>query len=601
MTPCCRDRHYDRVIGRPRVTGRPRHGRLRPFECGPINTPYNAPVRSTALALAVLLFATLLLLPGLADMRAFEDTDARYLEISRAMLESGDWLVPRLAGEPHLDKPPVTYWAAAVGYRALGVSPLAGRLLSNLALALTALLVCLAGRRWCGPAGAGLAALLFLTSGLVFVTSRGLQTDVFQLLFFTAAMFAFEAGVRPPGRPAAVLAAFALLGGAMNVKGPIALFVALFVWIPFLVLSRARARVPARAWFGGLALFLLFGAPWYVVLALHDPAVLREWLDVQFLGRITGDVRGVYHIHVPLYLYGVWPLGLLPWTPLVALAAWRLRPAEGWRRGDPVDLFLVLWATLPVVFFSLPRSQSAQYLLPAFPAAALAVGRALGRGRLDDLRARRASAASGALAAAIALALALGLFAPGSIASGKIEPQRLDGRLPFALALLVVAGGILLQSLRLPPARLPRSLAALACGTGLVFALGFGALAPGLLSFEPEGRLAGSVPGATLVAYGVWRPSALYYFGDVERFTFIERLRRRERAPNDPAPDPGFQALVARLRSDQPVFCMTKRRYAREVMEASGAVLVSERQREVLLANRAAEGVLAERRKRGAG
>ena len=65
-------------------------------------------------------------------MRAFENTDARYLEISRAMLESGDWLVPRLAGEPHLDKPPFTYWAAAAGYNALGVRPLAARIVSNL-------------------------------------------------------------------------------------------------------------------------------------------------------------------------------------------------------------------------------------------------------------------------------------------------------------------------------------------------------------------------------------------------------------------------------------------------------------------------------------
>jgi len=555
-------------------------------------------VRAVA-ALCILLFAGLLLLPGLERMRAFENTDARYLEISRAMLESGDWLVPRLAGEAHLDKPPLTYWAAAAGYRLLGVNPFAGRLLSNLALALTALLVFVAGRRWCGDRGAWLAALLLLTSGLVFVTARGLQTDLFQLLLFTAAMLAFGAGAEKPGRPACVVLALALLGISMNVKGPIALLVALFVWLPFLALSRARARVPARAWLGGAVLFVLFGAPWYVLLAVHDPAVLREWLDVQLLGRITGDVRGVYHIHVPFYLLGVWPLGLLPWTPLVALALWRLRPPEGWRSGEPPDLYLVLWAILPVLFFSLPRSQSAQYLLPAVPAAALAVGRTLERGGLADLPARRALLASGCLAAALASVIAFGLLVPEWLGSQKIETHRLVARLPFAATLFGVAGALLWFSARLPRGNPTRALASLTCGAGLVLALAFNALAPGLQSFEPEGRLASSVPGAALLQYGVWRPSALYYFGDVERFAFIPRPRPGTPA-SEPVVDPGWEALIARLRGHDPVFCLTKERYAEALMRASGARLVSQRPKLVLLANRAAHDVVARRRVRGA-
>jgi hypothetical protein len=56
-------------------------------------------------------------------MPALDSTDARYLEISREMYASGDWIVPRLATRPHLDKPPLTYWAAALGYTALASLP----------------------------------------------------------------------------------------------------------------------------------------------------------------------------------------------------------------------------------------------------------------------------------------------------------------------------------------------------------------------------------------------------------------------------------------------------------------------------------------------
>ena len=530
-----------------------------------------------------------MLLVGLDRLRAFEDTDARYLSISQAMLESGDWLVPRMAGKPHLDKPPVTYWAAAAGFATLGVNPFAGRLLSNLALLATALSVAVAGRRWCGAGGARVAALALLTSGLVFVTSRGLQTDLFQLLLFTTAMFAFGAGIRAPGRPSAVVLALALLGVSMNVKGPIALFVALFVWIPFLILSRSRARVPVRAWLAGGALFVLLGAPWYVVLALRDPEAFRFWLDVQMLGRISGHL--VYHIHTPLYLLRVWPFGLLPWTLLAALALWRLRPAEGWRRGDPADLYLLLWATLPVLFFSLPRSQSAQYLLPAFPGAALAIGRALDRGRLGDRLGARLSAATAGLTALLAAVLAAGLLRPEWITSTKVERELLVDLPAHAAALLAVSALALLLAVRSRQVT-TRSLTALALSTGLVFTLGFHALAPGLESLEPEGRLAASVPGATLVEFHVWRPSALFYFGQAERASFIKRPRGHEKvAPGQP--DPGREELIARLRSDEPVFCLARARDADALTAETGACAVERRPGTVLLANAAAQRGLA--------
>jgi hypothetical protein len=174
------------------------------------------------------------------------------------------------------------------------------------------------------------------------------------------------------------------------------------------------------------------------------------------------------------------------------------------------------------------------------------------------------------------------------------------GRFPFAAALLGVAGTLLWLSARLPPGDPMRSLVSLARGAGLVLALGFSALAPGLQSFEPEGRLASSVPGAALVQYGVWRPSALYYFADVERFTFIPRPPRAGPGPG-PRTDPGFEAAIARLRADGPVFCMTKERYAAALMHASGARLVSQRPKVVLLGNRAAHDGVARSRERGPG
>jgi 4-amino-4-deoxy-L-arabinose transferase-like glycosyltransferase len=528
-------------------------------------------------------------------MRAFEGTDARYLEISRAMFASGDWLVPHLAGIPHLDKPPFTYWAAALGYTAFGVTAWAGRLLEQAALLLTALAVGVAGRRWCGRSGAFAAAFVFLSSALVFVTSRGLSTDLFQLAFFTAAMFAFQRGVAAPGRPAALVLALGLLGASMNVKGPIAAFVALAIWLPFLVATRGRTQLSGRALALGVLAFVALGAPWYVVLALRDPQLLHYWVEVQLAGRIAGEGE-LRHLHGPLYLLWVWPAGLLPWTPLAALALWRLRPRSGFAKADPIDLYLLLWSTIPVLFFSLPRSQAAPYLLPAFPAAALAIGRAFERGLLADRVARRCVVACGGLAAALALVLAVLLWEPSLIRTSKVETALLAGRAAFAAALALAAVGLIGVSVFAHRTSMVRTTVGVAVGAGLVFALGFDAVAPSLASWRDEGLLVRSVPDAWLVEDGIWRVSALFYFGHLDRFATSVTPFANSR---EPLLGEGRRLTAEKaetlLRGQTPVFLLSKDRRARELERIPGVTAVHRRNKTVLLANDSARRALSAR------
>ncbi len=44
--------------------------------------------------------------------------EPRYAWIARAMATTGDWVTPRLYGQPWFEKPVLYYWAAAVGFLA---------------------------------------------------------------------------------------------------------------------------------------------------------------------------------------------------------------------------------------------------------------------------------------------------------------------------------------------------------------------------------------------------------------------------------------------------------------------------------------------------
>ena len=75
----------------------------------------------------------LLLYPCLS-FALFEPDESRYAEMPREMLQRGDWITPRLQGEPYLEKPPLLYWLTAISYQLFGVHDWAARLPPALAV-----------------------------------------------------------------------------------------------------------------------------------------------------------------------------------------------------------------------------------------------------------------------------------------------------------------------------------------------------------------------------------------------------------------------------------------------------------------------------------
>ncbi|MGH7162136.1 MAG: ArnT family glycosyltransferase, partial [Planctomycetota bacterium] len=81
------------------------------------------------LALGAALGAARAAVVGISD-----PSEGRYAQIAWEMAASGDWLVPRWQRIPHLEKPPLAYWAGAAGISLLGRNELGARLVPLLAL-----------------------------------------------------------------------------------------------------------------------------------------------------------------------------------------------------------------------------------------------------------------------------------------------------------------------------------------------------------------------------------------------------------------------------------------------------------------------------------
>lgn len=425
----------------------------------------------------VLLFVSL----GLTGHDPWKQDEAYSFGMILNMVQEGDWVVPRLADDPFMEKPPVYYWTAAGLVQAFdGWLPAhdAARLATGLYLLVTLLATALSAHLvWRPPAGA-VAALLWLSTLVVVQQGHYLITDT-----------ALAAGMAVGLLGLLVLPRRWLAGGLLLGSGAGLAFLSKGLLGPGILGLTALLLPLLPAWRSGvyvkaLAVALLAAAPWVLIwpamLYLRDPALFMLWFWDNNVGRYFGGVE-----LGPPAGSGFW-LRTFPWAtfPAAPVALWALWL---WRRefgralaGDGrlpavVLLSLIGWAVL-----FLAHTARDLYALPLIaPLAVIAAG---GATRLPPL----ISAASywlSLLLFGLAGLLLWFLWTVGAVTGSAPDWALIGKHLPLAhdfsrpaaavgLALLLT-GAWLLLVVRLRP---PRRGAPLAWPAGIVMLWGLVAL-----------------------------------------------------------------------------------------------------------------------------
>jgi 4-amino-4-deoxy-L-arabinose transferase-like glycosyltransferase len=325
----------------------------------------------------VLPLAYFLYFHNLAAVGLMGPDEPRYAAIARTMAATGDWVTPRLLGRPWFEKPALLYWMEAVGFRA-GLGPeMAPRL--PVAIAATAFLAFYFWmlRREFGLFAAGFSTAILGTSAAWIVSSQIGTTDLPLTVTYSAAMLLALPWVRHRDSKLLPYVA-ALLGLAVLAKGPVAVVLAapmLLPWQrPFLpefgrnLLAFLRPRVVLP--------FVAVILPWYALCTwANGTAFLHEFLWVQNIQRFVSSSAVGQHGQPGWWFIPVLLALLLPWTPLLPLAARRLF------YKDSARLFLLLWVGLCLVFFSAAANKLPSYILPLIPAVAALLGIALAEAR----------------------------------------------------------------------------------------------------------------------------------------------------------------------------------------------------------------------------
>lgn len=388
----------------------------------------------------VLAIVILSIFVGLSGRLLSAHDEARYAEVAREMLESGDWLTPHLSGIEHWHKPPVTYWAIAASFAAFGLNEFAARLPSALAAVASVIALYGIGRMLYGRR-AGLLATIVLASSLLFVLTGRIATPDMLLTCWTcwAVHFlvrTFVHGDRP-GTNALLRGLFVGLG--FMTKGPVIL---LFVVVPALLAvaltRRWRAFRAAKPWLA-VAAFCVVGLPWFVVVCIQNPGLMSYFVGFQTFERVASDVHG--HSASILYYVPVLLLGFGPWIVFVPYAAVRAvrSKAESLDDGKARGLLVLLLFLVPLVVLSVIRSKGLAYMLPAVPAAAVLVGRLLDEGLAPAGHWRRGFAANVWVAVAAMGCFVLLFFVVFFVRGAHPELSALKGYVVLLMALVSLA------------------------------------------------------------------------------------------------------------------------------------------------------------------
>lgn len=353
----------------------------------------------TPLTLLVIGLAACIYFVGLDGYPLLDPDEGRYAEIPREMLESGDFVTPRLNYVKYFEKPPLFYWCTAGAMALFGQHEWAVRTVPALAGFLTVLLIVTFGNRLFGMRVGTMAGWIYLTSVIPLLLARLPIIDGLFSLLLTATWMAWWQGYQSPAGPAKgrwYMAAWASMGLAVMTKGVAAIALTggiILVWIA--VRQDWRALV-SMCWIRGLLIFAAIVLPWHIAAGVRNPEFFHFYFVIQHFGRLVSEE----HARPIWYFFVIFPFGMLFWTALffpAALAALR-RAVRGmrlpWVRsrgtgdgGDALEsahgtedfrqaegiLFLVIWAGMVVGLFSLSRSKLVPYILPAYPAMALLV------------------------------------------------------------------------------------------------------------------------------------------------------------------------------------------------------------------------------------
>ncbi|HEY9614591.1 glycosyltransferase family 39 protein [Allocoleopsis sp.] len=342
---------------------------------------------------------------NLGNTGLLDETEPLFVEASRQMTITGDWITPYFNGVTRFDKPPLIYWCQAIAFLTFGVNEFAARLPSALAgLALTGF--CFYTLRYFGSSieswkpgtaeisnsnsqsqwqswlVASLGAAMVALNPLTLFFGRTGYSDMLLSFCFGGALLAFFLGYAQPEQRKVqerwYLAFYVLSALAVLTKGPVGIVLPGLIIAAFLLyVGRLREVLEEMRVVRGGLIFLAIAVPWFILVTLRNgEAYIDSFFGYHNFERFTSVVNqhgGPWYQQILVML-----VGFTPWTVALpaAIAQIKVLQRQRWQkspRSTHLGLFTLFWFAIVLGFFTVAATKYFSYTLPLMPAAAILV------------------------------------------------------------------------------------------------------------------------------------------------------------------------------------------------------------------------------------
>jgi 4-amino-4-deoxy-L-arabinose transferase len=293
-----------------------------------------------------------------------ESSEARYAEISREMLETGNWTLPQYLQVLHFDKPLMTYWITALGLKVFGVNAFAVRFFLQIAFLVQLLLVYkISFELFLNKKIASFAVIIYCGLPLVLISIRNLTTDAYLNTFALLATLFYILYYKRQ-KVKWLYAFFICLGLTIFTKGPICILLPLLMIFPVHQILGSKETVTSKSYhfFIGILISLAIGGWWFFHLIASSPAFYDFFVGQQIIDRVAH--AETLKRSKPFWYYIVFlPLLILPmFTLLVESIISFLKD-----KSNPIKWMVIFTILIPLLLFSFFSSKLILYILPITP------------------------------------------------------------------------------------------------------------------------------------------------------------------------------------------------------------------------------------------
>jgi len=329
-----------------------------------------------AICILALVAFSIIFFINLGDGPLWAADEQTYSQWAFHMAKTGDYFTPWAYGEMTfwIAKPPLHMWLMSLSYQAFGVSNVSTRLVSAIFGILTLIAVFYLGKALYNRKVGFNSALVLGTFVTFFSFARHAMTDVPFVFFIVSSIYFFVLSQKDDekvNRYAALSGVF--FGLALMTKQIQALLLPLII-ISYLVLTQKSLKplISKRLWlFLGVG-FLVF-APWLIYMTLQFGQIFYEWYFLYSgVTRTMSPIEGHFGSYLFYFNYLIFNENTL-WTILIPVSA-GLCGFYAVVKRSKADTLILVWAVIVLGLFTFAQTKLHWYILPAFPAFALAIG-----------------------------------------------------------------------------------------------------------------------------------------------------------------------------------------------------------------------------------